>query len=132
MTPEIQSNLDSMTALGLWSMLKQPGVLHLNILRGLLPLARVDALHLAGATDYDTLKAALEAARAENDSLQGEVNVLSREISQWEREADALRAENARLREAVSEAFDWFDLRGEADLADKMNDALAANETPTP
>lgn len=68
--PEIQPNLEQMTALELWSLLKQPGVLHMQILRGLLPLTRMGALHLAGATDYDSMKAALEAAQAEAEKLR--------------------------------------------------------------
>lgn len=95
------------------------------------------------ADEIVRLRAALEAARAENDSLQGEVNVLSREISQWEREADALRAENARLRNMIDrsnlEEVDGFTADGPAlkkdgriliskDLVDqerRISDALA-------
>jgi len=55
--PDIQPNLDTITALDLMAMLKQPGCLHMNILRGLFPLTRAEALHIAGATDYDALRA---------------------------------------------------------------------------
>lgn len=41
----------------LLAVFSDPASIHLNILRGMIPLNRMNALHIAGATDYDTLKA---------------------------------------------------------------------------
>jgi hypothetical protein len=158
--PETQPNLDSITALELWSMLKQPGVLHYQILRGLLPLSRMQALHIAGATDYDWIKAELKTALAELEAALAEAAASDRRykafLQDWadaERhirgaakkvipaavvdgdrfsvpgfedifdyvvsESEQLRADNARLREALGQ------------YADHTKRAIASNETPT-
>ena len=43
--------------LALDALQKSEETLHVNILRGVLPLSRAKALHIAGASDYDVLKA---------------------------------------------------------------------------
>lgn len=57
MSEQPRLNLNDMTAQELYDMLQTPGCLHTNILRGLFTLPRMDALHIAGATDYDSLRA---------------------------------------------------------------------------
>jgi len=42
---------------------------HINILRGMIQLSRMNALHIAGATDYDTIVARI------NDIRRGDQNV---------------------------------------------------------
>lgn len=44
----------------LLAVFSDPASVHLNILRGIIPLSRMNALHIAGATDYDALKAEVE------------------------------------------------------------------------
>lgn len=47
----------------LLAVFSDPASIHLNILRGIIPLSRMNALHIAGATDYDTLLAEVRQRR---------------------------------------------------------------------
>lgn len=56
--------------------LTDSATLHVNILRGAVPLERAAALHIAKAGDYDQIKLDLAAARAEVEKLNKEVTSL--------------------------------------------------------
>jgi hypothetical protein len=131
-------HLDSITAKELWTLLKQPGVLHYQILRGLLPLSRMQALHLASATDYDSMKVALEAAQAEIVQLREAVAMNGQLVTDGAHETAMLRAENAWLREALRDSLHYCgdfssgdDYDTGAAFVQRVNALLATNETPT-
>lgn len=109
MSEQPRLNLNDMTAQELYDMLQTPGCLHTNILRGLFTLPRMDALHIAGATDYDSLRAdnarlreALVIAVDYAVELLGERNWQNGTIERYQTEYDELKAFIEMTRKALA------------------------------
>jgi septal ring factor EnvC (AmiA/AmiB activator) len=95
---------------------KDPATMHLNLLRTGI-LTREQALHLAGATDYDALKARAKAAEARVKHLEDVLKARDLEEDDWSEEAEVQEARIAEL-EASEEA-----------LQQKLDTLLAGGET---
>lgn len=96
--------------------LEQPGSVHVNILAGKLKLSREEALHIAGATDYDHIK-------DENQQLELELTETTAALKKQLQNYSDIVAENERLREENTAIADCLSGSRKAKYTAEMYDA---------